>query len=117
MRTGFLSRFEEFSMENARLSEADVEKMLAVLDGWTRLHGREAIGKSMKFANFREAFTFMTEVALMAEKLDHHPEWTNVWNRVDIVLSTHSAKGLTALDEKLAKAIDRAALRYRPSDA
>ena len=66
----------------------------------------------MKFANFREAFAFMAEVALMAEKIDHHPEWTNVWNRVDIVLSTHSAGGLTGLDEKLAKAIDKAALRF-----
>lgn len=104
-------------MENASLSEDDIEKMLAALDGWTRLHGRQAIGKSLKFANFREAFAFMAEVALMAEKLDHHPEWTNVWNRVDMVLSTHSANGLTALDEKLAKAIDMAAQRYRPAGA
>ena len=99
-------------MENARLSEAEIANMLAGLDGWSQLHGREAIGKSLKFANFREAFAFMAEVALMAEKLDHHPEWTNVWNRLDIVLSTHSADGLTRLDEKLAKAVDKAALRF-----
>lgn len=104
-------------MENARLSDADVDTMLAGLEGWSRLHGRQAIGKSVKFANFREAFAFMTEVALMAEKIDHHPEWTNVWNRVDIVLSTHSADGLTRLDEKLAKAIDKAALRYHSKAA
>ena len=104
-------------MENARLSDADVDAMLKGLEGWSRLHGREAIGKSVKFSNFREAFAFMTEVALMAEKIDHHPEWTNVWNRMDIVLSTHSANGLTRLDEKLAKAIDKAALRFRSKDA
>lgn len=99
-------------MENARLSDADVDAMLAKLDGWSELHGRQAIGKSLQFTNFREAFAFMSEVALMAEKIDHHPEWTNVWNRVDIVLSTHSVGGLTQLDEKLAKAIDRAAARF-----
>jgi 4a-hydroxytetrahydrobiopterin dehydratase len=104
-------------MENARLTEAAVVEMLAGLDGWSRLHAREAIGKSIRFTNFREAFAFMTEVALMAEKIDHHPEWTNVWNKVDIVLSTHSANGLTKLDEKLAKVIDKAALRYRSKDA
>jgi 4a-hydroxytetrahydrobiopterin dehydratase len=104
-------------MENARLSDADVETMLAELDGWSRLHGRQAIGKSLKFGNFREAFAFMAEVALMAEKIDHHPEWTNVWNRVDIVLSTHSADSVTRLDEKLAKAIDKAADRYRSKAA
>ena len=104
--------FEELPVENARLSESEIAAMLAGLDSWSLLHGREAVGKSLKFANFREAFAFMAEVALMAEKIDHHPEWTNVWNRVDIVLSTHSAGGLTKLDEKLAKAIDKAALRF-----
>ena len=104
-------------MENARMSEAEIGKMLAGMDGWTHLSGRQAIGKSLKFANFREAFAFMTEVALMAEKIDHHPEWTNVWNRVDIVLSTHSAGGLTKLDEKLAKAIDKVALRFASKPA
>jgi 4a-hydroxytetrahydrobiopterin dehydratase len=104
-------------MENARLTTAEIATMLSGLDGWAELHGRQAIGKSLKFANFREAFAFMGEVALMAEKIDHHPEWTNVWNKVDIVLSTHSANGLTGLDEKLAKAIDKAALRYRSNNA
>lgn len=104
-------------MENARLSDSEIDAMLSGLDGWSKLHGRQAIGKSIKFANFREAFAFMAEVALMAEKIDHHPEWTNVWNRVDIVLSTHSADGVTKLDEKLAKAIDKAADRYRSKAA
>ena len=104
-------------MENARLSDSEIDAMLAGLDGWSKLHGRQAIGKSLKFGNFREAFAFMAEVALMAEKIDHHPEWTNVWNRVDIVLSTHSADGVTKLDEKLAKAIDKAADRYRSKAA
>ncbi|MGB8817224.1 MAG: 4a-hydroxytetrahydrobiopterin dehydratase [Rhizobiaceae bacterium] len=99
-------------MDNARLSETEITKMLDTLSGWTRLHGREAIGRSLKFANFREAFAFMSEVALNAEKLDHHPEWTNVYNRVDIVLSTHSAGGLSGLDEKLARIIDKSADRF-----
>ncbi len=99
-------------MTTTRLSETDITQLLAALPGWSKLHAREAIGKSFKFANFREAFAFMTEVALYAEKIDHHPEWTNVWNRVDIVLSTHSANGLSALDDKLAKAIEKSAIRF-----
>lgn len=104
-------------MENTRLSESEITQMLAALSGWSRLHGREAIGKSIKFANFREAFAFMSEVALNAEKLDHHPEWTNVYNRVDIVLSTHSAGGLSGLDEKLARIIDKSADRFHAKSA
>ena len=104
-------------MTNTRLTEAEIRKMLASLPGWSLIHAREAVGKSFKFANFREAFAFMTEVAFYAEKIDHHPEWTNVWNRVDIVLSTHSAEGLSALDEKLAKAIEKAAVRFSPPAA
>ncbi len=99
-------------MTTTQLSETDITQLLAALPGWSKLHAREAIGKSFKFANFREAFAFMTEVALYAEKIDHHPEWTNVWNRVDIVLSTHSANGLSALDDKLAKAIEKSAIRF-----
>lgn len=104
-------------MTNIRLSETDVTAMLAALPGWTKLHAREAIGKSFKFTNFREAFAFMAEVALYAEKIDHHPEWTNVWNRVDIVLSTHSVNGLSPLDAKLAKAIETAAHRFSQQTA
>ncbi len=104
-------------MNNTRLTETEITAMLTTLEGWSLIHGREAIGKSFKFANFREAFAFMAEVALYAEKIDHHPEWTNVWNRVDIVLSTHSANGVSALDEKLAKVIEKAAVRFSPPAA
>jgi 4a-hydroxytetrahydrobiopterin dehydratase len=104
-------------MTNIRLTETEVSEMLAALPGWTKLHAREAIGKSFKFAGFREAFAFMAEVALYAEKIDHHPEWTNVWNRVDIVLSTHSAGGLSALDSRLAEVIEKAAVRFSPPAA
>ena len=104
-------------MTNTRLNEAEIAEMLAALPGWARLHAREAIGKSFKFANFREAFAFMAEVALFAEKIDHHPEWTGVWNRVDIVLSTHSVNGLSPLDGKLAKATEKAAVRFSPPAA
>jgi len=80
---------------------------LAELDGWVELPGRDAIAKSFKFADFNAAFAFMARVALKAEKMDHHPEWFNVYNKVDIVLSTHDAGGLTARDVDLAKFIDQ----------
>lgn len=89
-----------------KLSTADRAKALAELSGWTPLSGRDAIGKSFKFKTFSEAFGFMARVALEAEKLDHHPEWTNVYNKVDVVLATHSAGGLTELDVKLARKMD-----------
>lgn len=82
---------------------------LATLDGWVEVPGRDAIAKSFKFADFNAAFAFMARVALKAEKMDHHPEWLNVYNKVDIVLSTHDSGGLTARDVELAKFIDRAA--------
>jgi 4a-hydroxytetrahydrobiopterin dehydratase len=71
--------------------------------------GRDAIQRTFKFEDFSEAFGFMARAALVAEKMDHHPEWTNVWNRVDVTLSTHSAGGLTELDVKLAEAMDKIA--------
>ena len=80
---------------------------LAKLDGWALAEGREAIEKQFTFKNFSQAFGFMTRVALAAEKADHHPEWTNVWNRVDVTLTTHSAGGLTAKDMALARTMDR----------
>jgi 4a-hydroxytetrahydrobiopterin dehydratase len=104
-------------MPATKLSPDEINAMLSKLSGWGALSAREAIGKSFKFKNFREAFAFMTEVALEAEKLDHHPEWTNVYNRVDIVLSTHSVGGLSELDEKLALKIDRAAARFTATTA
>ena len=74
--------------------------------GWKDEGGRDAITKTFKFGNFNEAFGFMTRVALFAEKWDHHPEWSNVYARVTITLTTHDAGGLTGLDVKLATRID-----------
>lgn len=88
-------------------------RALAELEGWAELPGRDAIAKSFKFADFNAAFAFMTRVALKAEKMDHHPEWFNVYNKVDIVLSTHDAGGLTTRDIALAKFADTAA-RHAP---
>ncbi len=79
------------------------------LRGWIEVDGRDAIGKSFRFANFNEAFAFMTRVALKAEKMDHHPEWFNVYNRVEISLSTHDCNGLSERDIDLARFIDKAA--------
>jgi len=79
---------------------------LATLKGWSEVPGRDAIQKSFKFADFNAAFGFMSRVALLAEKADHHPEWFNVYNRVDITLSTHDAGGLSQRDIALAKSID-----------
>ena len=82
---------------------------LAQLPGWSAAEGRDALTKTFKFADFNAAFGWMTRVALAAEKLDHHPEWFNVYNRVDIALSTHDAGGLSERDIALAKLIDAAA--------
>ena len=89
-----------------KLTETEIANGLASLDGWSRVPGREAITKSFKFSDFSAAFGFMVRVALAAEKLDHHPEWFNVWNRVDVTLATHDAGGLTALDMRLAAAMN-----------
>lgn len=85
------------------LSDQERQKALAELDGWQVAREGNAITKSFKFKTFNEAFAFMTRAALAAEKMDHHPEWFNVYNRVDVTLSTHSAGGVTELDIKLAK--------------
>ena len=76
------------------------------LPGWKMAEGRDAITRSFRFADFSAAWGFMSRVALLAEKHDHHPEWSNVWNRVEITLTTHDAGGLSARDVALAKAID-----------
>ena len=84
----------------------DLDQELKSLPGWHKLEGRSAIAKSFKFKTFTEAFGFMAKVALTAEKMDHHPEWFNIYNRVDVTLTTHSAGGVTDLDINLAKAMD-----------
>lgn len=76
------------------------------LPGWAMAEGRDAIARTFLFADFTEAWGFMARVALLAEKHDHHPEWFNVWNRVEITLCTHDAGGLSARDVALARAID-----------
>ena len=92
-----------------KLDDRQREEALAVLPDWKRVDGRDAIARSVRFGDFNQAFGFMCRVALMAEKLDHHPEWFNVYNRVDITLSTHDAGGLTEKDLALARFIDAAA--------
>jgi len=84
----------------------DIESFTKKNTGWTLQKDRSALQKSFSFADFNEAFGFMTRVALMADKMDHHPEWFNVYNRVDVVLSTHDAGGVTELDFKLAEFMD-----------
>jgi 4a-hydroxytetrahydrobiopterin dehydratase len=82
---------------------------LADLPGWAQAEGRDAIVRTFKFKDFNAAFGWMTRVALKAEVLDHHPEWFNVYNRVEVVLATHDADGVTELDVRLAKFMDEAA--------
>ena len=79
------------------------------LSGWSDVKDRDAISKRFQFKDFKEAFGFMANAALVAERLDHHPEWFNVYNKVDVTLSTHDAGGLTDLDITLAEAMDRLA--------
>ena len=89
-----------------RLTAEERRQGLASLGGWREVEGREAIARTYRFQDFNEAFGFMSRAALVAEKLDHHPEWFNVYNRVEVTLSTHDAGGLTALDLQLAAAMD-----------
>lgn len=85
------------------------EAAIAQLDGWRADADRDAIAKTFRFTDFNAAFGFMSRVALQAEKLDHHPEWSNVYNRVDVTLSTHDAGGVTEKDVALAKFMDQIA--------
>lgn len=91
------------------LSEAERIDALDGLPDWDHDDGRDAITRRFVFADFSEAFAFMTRVALLAERADHHPEWSNVWNRVDVTLTTHDAGGLSSRDIAMAQAIDAVA--------
>jgi 4a-hydroxytetrahydrobiopterin dehydratase len=89
-----------------KLTQAERDRLLPTLDGWEVEPARDGIVKTYRFADFTQAFAFMTRVALLAEKADHHPEWSNVYNRVTVLLTTHDADGLSMRDIDLAKAID-----------
>jgi len=95
-----------------KLTATQVQTQLSSLPGWTFDEARGAISRRYVFADFTQAFAFMTQVALAAEKSDHHPEWSNVYNRVDMVLTTHDAGGLTAKDIGLARVAEAAAERF-----
>ena len=90
----------------AKLSADARKTALARLSGWSEVSGRDAIAKKFTFKDFNQAFGFMTRAALVAEKMDHHPEWFNVYKTVEVTLATHDAGGVTELDVKLAEAMD-----------
>lgn len=92
-----------------RLTGNARRKALTEIRGWVEVEDRDAIRKTFHFQDFGEAFAFMTRIALFAEKADHHPEWYNIYNRVEVILSTHDADGLTQRDIDLARAIDEIA--------
>ncbi|KAF9121372.1 putative pterin-4-alpha-carbinolamine dehydratase [Mortierella sp. GBA39] len=89
-----------------KLTAQEQTDALAKLSAWSLVDGREAIKRTLQFKDFNEAFGFMTRVALYADKHDHHPEWFNVYNRVEITLATHDVQGLSIRDVKLAQFID-----------
>jgi 4a-hydroxytetrahydrobiopterin dehydratase len=97
-------------MVSKKLAARAREIGLGRLKGWREVKNRDAITKKFVFEDFNEAFGFMARVALVAEKLNHHPEWFNVYKNVEVTLSTHEADGLTDLDLKLAEALDKIAL-------
>jgi 4a-hydroxytetrahydrobiopterin dehydratase len=92
-----------------RLAGAARKSALSELHGWSEVEDRDAIRKVYHFGSFSEAWGFMSRVALIAEKMDHHPEWFNVYNRVEVILTTHDAGGLSERDLRLAHAIDELA--------
>ena len=96
-------------MKQPLLNPEQRETLTQTVPHWILLGNRDAITRTFKFQNFLEAFAFMGKVAIFAEELNHHPEWFNVWNKVEITLSTHDSGGLTQLDINLAKKIDQIA--------
>ena len=89
-----------------KLSSEDRKDLLVKLDGWSNVEGRDAIFKLFQFPKFRDAFDFMTRVAIVADEMDHHPEWSNIYNRVEVTLTTHDAGGVTLKDVELAMFMD-----------
>ena len=96
-------------MARQPIDRAGLEQAVASLDGWTIAEDGKSIRRSFRFPDFNAAFAFMTRVAMQAEKLDHHPDWSNVYRSVDVSLSTHDAGGVTSLDIELARFMDKAA--------
>lgn len=88
------------------LTRNEAQVLVGALDGWAFTRDGDAIGRTFEFGDFSQAFAFMTQVALVAEKMDHHPEWSNVYNKVQIELTTHDADGLSMLDMKMARTIE-----------
>jgi 4a-hydroxytetrahydrobiopterin dehydratase len=99
------------SMNRQPLQSTEIDALMSERGEWTLNPERTAISRQFRFGSFIEAMGFMTEAAIMAEKIDHHPEWSNVYGRVSVVLTTHSAKGLTSLDFNLAAFMDKIAAR------
>ncbi|GMN13157.1 4a-hydroxytetrahydrobiopterin dehydratase [Altererythrobacter sp. MTPC7] len=93
-------------MSVSKLTAKERETWLSALEDWTLADDRDAIQRTIEFADFSEAWGFMSRVALLADSQDHHPEWFNVYNKVEITLTTHDADGLSQRDVKMAKAID-----------
>jgi 4a-hydroxytetrahydrobiopterin dehydratase len=93
-------------MKMKKLNPAARSAALKTLKGWKEKKGGDAIAKNFKFKDFNEAFGFMTRVALLADKMDHHPEWFNVYNKIEVTLSTHDAGGVTQNDIEMAKAMN-----------
>ena len=96
-------------MAKPTLTSSQLSAALDKLDGWKAADDEKSIAKNFKFSNFVEAFGFMTRIAMTAEKMDHHPEWFNVYNTVEVTLSTHDSGGVTELDIELASKMDKAA--------
>lgn len=91
------------------MEKLGADKVVAKLSDWSVVDGRDAIRKVYEFADFNAAWGFMSRVAVKAEQMDHHPEWFNVWNKVDVTLATHDAGGVTELDLTLARFMDEIA--------
>ena len=95
------------ALKAEKLNQNAIEKALGTLDGWRKSDDHIGLEKTFQFSDFNAAFGFVARVALAADKMDHHPEWSNVWATVDITLSTHDCDGLSSRDVELARFIDK----------